>query len=137
MHYNKGGYLVDTNNNGKKQEIHRIMAEKYLDRKLKPGETVHHIDEDKENNCITNLIVFETCKDHNKYHGLIKTRRLGFPKLSGKDIEVAKNILYQKYGIVFYGPFYKSKIVKNNYSLAERMKRDLGLRESEVLYICP
>lgn len=138
MHYNKQGYLIDVNSNGKNQEIHRSVVERYLGRKLKLDETVHHIDEDKENNCITNLAVFETRGGHLRYHALLKTRNLNFPKSWGKNknLETANNILYQKYGIVFYGPFHKKKIQKRTNEFAEMMKRDLGLRETGALYSC-
>ncbi len=47
---------------------HRIVAEIKLGRKLKPGEVVHHIDEDKRNNHPDNLIVFENQAAHAKHH---------------------------------------------------------------------
>lgn len=47
---------------------HIIQAEKKLGRFLRDGEVVHHIDGNKTNNKIENLIVFKTTKDHTMYH---------------------------------------------------------------------
>lgn len=55
---NKYGYV----------RIHIMQAEKKLGRKLKPGETVHHIDKNKHNNLLDNLIVFRTLADHTAFH---------------------------------------------------------------------
>jgi hypothetical protein len=50
--------------------IHRKAAKIMLGRPLAPGETVHHIDENKENNDIDNLLVFKTNGDHIRFHNL-------------------------------------------------------------------
>ena len=47
---------------------HRVVAELLLGRPLRPGEVVHHIDEDKRNNSPENLIVFPSQKEHAAYH---------------------------------------------------------------------
>lgn len=47
---------------------HVLVAEKKLGRYLKPEECVHHIDEDKHNNSLDNLIVFKTNADHAAFH---------------------------------------------------------------------
>lgn len=47
---------------------HRIVAEQMLGRPLKPGEVVHHIDENKRNNSPENLMVFASQKEHAAYH---------------------------------------------------------------------
>ncbi len=49
------------------KHTHRIIAEQMLGRPLKPGEIVHHIDENKRNNNPSNLMVMtqaEHCKIH-------------------------------------------------------------------------
>lgn len=48
--------------------IHQLQAEKKLGRKLKKGECVHHIDENKYNNDIDNLMVFNSVSDHTAFH---------------------------------------------------------------------
>lgn len=47
---------------------HRIVAEQKLGRKLKPGEVVHHVDEDKRNNDPSNLEVLESQAQHAALH---------------------------------------------------------------------
>ena len=47
---------------------HRYMASLKIGRVLKPEEHVHHIDGNKDNNCIDNLMVFKTNSDHIAYH---------------------------------------------------------------------
>ena len=48
--------------------IHQLEAEKKLGRRLKDGECVHHIDENKFNNDLDNLMVFRTVADHTAFH---------------------------------------------------------------------
>lgn len=47
---------------------HQLAAEEKLDRELQPGEVVHHIDRNRKNNDLNNLIVFKTSADHSAYH---------------------------------------------------------------------
>lgn len=47
---------------------HRLMAEKKLGRILKREEVVHHIDENRHNNDLDNLMVFKTSADHSAFH---------------------------------------------------------------------
>ena len=53
---------------GKNVGEHRLVMEKHLGRKLIKGEVVHHINRNKSNNDIDNLILFPTKKAHTKYH---------------------------------------------------------------------
>lgn len=57
-----------TNVNGRYELEHRLVVEKFLGRKLKEKEVVHHIDENQENNSTENLIVFATQSDHRRFH---------------------------------------------------------------------
>ena len=47
---------------------HRIVAEEKLGRPLKPGEVVHHIDGNKQNNKPENLMVFKNQSEHVRWH---------------------------------------------------------------------
>jgi len=47
---------------------HVLVAEKTLNRYLRPGETVHHIDANRSNNSPENLMVFAESKYHTMYH---------------------------------------------------------------------
>lgn len=77
----KDGYAVLIIGSSKKISEHRYVIEKFLKRKLKSTECVHHLDEVKTNNALDNLIVI-TPANHNTLHAAIKR----------KDIEVLKRI---------------------------------------------
>ena len=47
---------------------HRIVAEEMLGRKLKTGEVVHDMDNNKRNNNPENLIIFPSQKEHLEWH---------------------------------------------------------------------
>lgn len=59
------------NVNGECVDVHRHVMEQHLGRKLRPGEEVHHKDEDKENNEIENLEL-TTKAEHSRRHGLTR-----------------------------------------------------------------
>ena len=48
---------------------HRVVAELMLGRPLEPGEVVHHIDGDKRNNAVENLMIFASQAEHAAWHG--------------------------------------------------------------------
>ena len=50
------------------RHAHRVVMERKLGRKLKPGEIVHHIDGDKRNNDPDNLMLFPSVAEHSRYH---------------------------------------------------------------------
>ena len=54
--------------NGKKVDEHRLKMELWIGRKLAPHEVVHHIDGNKSNNDIHNLMLFPTKNAHTKFH---------------------------------------------------------------------
>lgn len=61
-------WTIDIDGNRVYKEVHRDLAEKKLGRKLLPSEVVHHIDGNKKNNNINNLMVFKTSSDHLRFH---------------------------------------------------------------------
>lgn len=55
---NKNGWVL----------LHRIVMAKSIGRDLRPEEVVHHIDGDKTNNNLSNLMLFPNNADHQRYH---------------------------------------------------------------------
>ena len=47
---------------------HRLIMEKHIGRYLSPSEVVHHINRDRKDNRIENLVLFETQIAHRRYH---------------------------------------------------------------------
>ena len=47
---------------------HILKAEEKLNRLLKDGEVVHHVNENKTDNSYNNLMIFRTSKDHSIFH---------------------------------------------------------------------
>lgn len=64
-HVNNNGYRVY---NDTDTLVHRHMAEIKLGRPLRPGEVVHHIDRNKQNNNPSNLHVFANQQSHWNAH---------------------------------------------------------------------
>ena len=64
---------------------HRAVVEDFIKRGLKRPECVHHIDGDKKNNTIGNLMLFSTHKKHMKFHA--KTKQFGFTTPILKQIQ--------------------------------------------------
>lgn len=54
---------------------HRLVVEKKIGRYLKKGEVVHHINENKKDNRIENLMLFPTTGAHMAFH--CKVRQFG------------------------------------------------------------
>lgn len=55
---------------------HKVIVENFIKRRLKKGECIHHIDGDKKNNNIGNLMLFKSHKAHSSFHN--KVRQFGF-----------------------------------------------------------
>jgi len=55
---------------------HRKICEDFLKRSLKRNECVHHIDLNKKNNKIENLMIFKNHKKHASWHN--KLKRYGY-----------------------------------------------------------
>lgn len=61
---NKDGYVME----------HRLVMEEMLGRYLKENEIVHHINSNREDNRPENLMIFNSTKDHIKYHAFFRKR---------------------------------------------------------------
>ncbi len=85
----KGRYINKNKNKNKKGKRyplnHRAIVERFINRKLKKEEVVHHIDENKKNNKIENLMLFPTQKEHMQFH--CKVRQFGFTNPVLRQIE--------------------------------------------------
>ena len=56
---------------------HRVVAEEMMGRPLRPGEVVHHIDGNRQNNAPENLMVFSSQAEHAAYHAKLKRGEAG------------------------------------------------------------
>jgi hypothetical protein len=65
-----GKYIEVKTENGWKKE-HRYVMESHLGRLLEKNEVVHHIDGDKSNNDVDNLVVMDRA-EHTKMHNSVK-----------------------------------------------------------------
>lgn len=66
---NTNGYVEYTVGPHKGRCVHVVEMEKFIGRRIKEGETVHHIDGDKTNNTLENL-AFCTNRAHARIHRL-------------------------------------------------------------------
>jgi len=84
---NKSGYrtiYLPKHPNSSKQGYvaeHRLIVEQKIGRHLTKEEVVHHIDEDKQNNKIENLMLFKTNSLHQKFHTKIRQFGMTGPRL--------------------------------------------------------
>ena len=77
LSYLKSGYV---RNNVTNKNIHTETIEEYLGRKLIKGEIIHHIDGDKSNNKLENLLLCESISEHRKLHGSLEKAAYEFVK---------------------------------------------------------
>lgn len=106
-------------------EISRSIIERYLERKLKETEVLHHLNEINDDNRTANLAVFIDIAHHNKFRKA-KRKSQYIPEV-GRTRKAIEAKMLEKYGIVFYGPLYNSDREKMLKQMAERTKRELGL----------
>ena len=66
--------------------LHRRIAEEVLGRKLNTNEVVHHLDDNPQNNAITNLLVISRNK-HAALHSYLRTQGAILSKGSIEDLE--------------------------------------------------
>lgn len=65
--YDSAGYAKSNALGTKDKRIHVLIMEQCLGRKLQTSECVHHIDKDKSNNKLSNLVLM-TISEHHKLH---------------------------------------------------------------------
>ena len=65
---------------------HRIIAEKILGRRLVKNELVHHIDLDKGNNSLDNLMIL-SCSEHTRLHRYLGLQRAIVEKSTNVNVE--------------------------------------------------
>ena len=70
----KTGYLEYTTGPNKGRLVHVIKMEEMIGRRIKRGECVHHIDENKINNDLSNLALM-TVSAHAKLHRIMDTQK--------------------------------------------------------------
>lgn len=106
---------------------HRLVAEFYLGRPLRPEEVVHHINENKKDPRIENLIVFENNAYHMDYHKSRRPKNVSIHSqfYSGKFSKYQSELKPYN-GIVLYGPSCKKKKEAILKMLAQKTKRELG-----------
>ena len=80
----KDGYIEVVLDSSVKQREHRYIYEQYLNRKLEPNEHIHHLDENKQNNKLENLIIVSPGQ-HNRLHAYIQNN----------DIESLKSFVHE------------------------------------------
>jgi len=74
---------------------HRLVVEEYIGRRLTKEEVVHHIDENRSNNKIENLMLFENNKTHMSFH--TKIRQFGITNPIRRQIQ-NRWLIYKKEG---------------------------------------
>ena len=71
---NSDGYYITYNKELKKYNgSHRVIYEEYNGIKLKSNQYIHHIDGNKKNNKIENLLLCNGCKEHTLIHKQLET----------------------------------------------------------------
>lgn len=56
--------------------LHRYLVEKYIGRKLKHNEIIHHIDGNGLNNKLRNLYIFKSVAGHRHFESLIRYKEI-------------------------------------------------------------
>ncbi len=63
---------------------HRLNVEDKIGRVLNYGEVIHHLDENKKNNSIDNLMIFKSQREHQRWH--LKLRQFGLTEPMRRQI---------------------------------------------------
>lgn len=71
---NAKGYVegkIWTAQGQRRVKLHRLVMERHLGRRLGPGEEVHHVNEDKQDNRLANLQVL-SASEHSRLHNIAR-----------------------------------------------------------------
>jgi len=80
----ESSYVYSITSRGRLIWEHRVIAEKLLQRRLMSHEIVHHIDCDKSNNSLDNLIVISRTQ-HARLHSYLGKQRVIMEKTGNKE----------------------------------------------------
>ena len=64
---------------------HKLIVEEFLNRRLDKENVIHHIDSNRTNNDISNLMLFKNQKEHASFHN--KIRQFGMTNNIKRQIE--------------------------------------------------
>lgn len=83
------GYVLTKSASGKDQFEHRQIAEAVLERRLRPGEVVHHINGRRDDNHPSNLCVMSRA-NHDRYHAWYDWMRANFKHRPRREKQLKK-----------------------------------------------
>lgn len=81
----KAGYIKIRLESGKWEFAHRWVMSNILNRELKPEEVIHHIDQNKKNNSLKNLLLFPNEREHQNFH--LKIQQHGWTNARIREIQ--------------------------------------------------
>lgn len=64
---------------------HRMVVENFIEKRLRKGWCIHHVDENKQNNNVENLMIFKSHKAHSSFHN--RVRQFGMTNPIKREIE--------------------------------------------------
>lgn len=113
-----GNYITIWQLNGKRRiREHRLVMEKFLGRKLTHNETVHHMNKDRSDNRIENLMLFKNNNEHLALH-----RKSGDLKRLSKFDRKKYQVQYYKNNIE-KSKKYSEEYYKNNIEKLKKYKK--------------
>jgi len=101
---------------------YRKVMEALLGRKLKSGETIHHIDGNPLNDSLNNLMLFSSKKEHEQYH---------YNKLKEEKIKNGKYKYPKKYMQDYYEKNHNKILRRHLFKRIKELKGTLNCSECE------